>query len=119
VLLRYVRDERTLSHHDWVTLTEAVDALNVSVVVIDDQEQTFRQFYEERIDSRYADLFLAHLVTMNEVEMEGRRAQATTAQEIGRLLDAHSRIQLRRESLPAAARLLPLLVGSIRARLHL
>jgi hypothetical protein len=27
VLLRYLRDERTLSHHDWAMLSEAVDAL--------------------------------------------------------------------------------------------
>ncbi len=86
-LLRYLRDERTLSHHDWATLSDAVNALSDSVVGVDGEEQTFRQFYNERIDTRFADPFLAQLVTLVDVEGEGRRAQAAAAQEIGQLLD--------------------------------
>lgn len=87
VLLRYLIDDLGLSHNDWVTLTEAVDALSVSVMMVDGQEQTFRRFYEEQIDQQFADPFLSHLLTLTDVETEGRRVQAATAQEIGRLLD--------------------------------
>jgi len=87
VLLRYLRDERTLLRHDWVKLVEAVDALNASVVAVDGREMAFRQFYERLIDAQYADPFLQNLVTLNDVEQEGRRAQAGVAQEICHLLD--------------------------------
>jgi hypothetical protein len=68
-------------------LSDAVNALGDSVVIVDGKEQRFRQFYSERIDARYADPFLARLVTLTDAEEEGRRAQAAVAQEIGRLLD--------------------------------
>lgn len=87
ILLRYLIDELTLSHHDWVTLVEAVDVLSESIVMTDGQAYTFRQFYEEYIDLPFADTFLSHLLTLTDVEVEGRRAQAATAQQIGRLLD--------------------------------
>jgi len=86
-LLGYLRDERTLRRQDWVMLSDAVDALGDSVVIVDGKEQRFRQFYSERIDAQYADPFLARLVTLTDAEEEGRRAQAAVAQEIGRLLD--------------------------------
>ncbi len=56
-------------------------------MMVDGQEQTFRRFYEEQIDQQFADPFLSHLLTLTDVETEGRRVQAATAQEIGRLLD--------------------------------
>jgi hypothetical protein len=87
VLLRYLRDERTLSHHDWAMLSEAVDALSESRIMVDAEEQTFRQFYNEQIDAPFADSFLAQLLALADVEEEGRRAQAAIAQTIGRLLD--------------------------------
>ncbi len=86
-LLRYLRDERTLSHHDWATLSDAVNALSDSVVTADGDEQTFRQFYNERVDAHFADPFLAQLVTLIDVEGEGRQAQAIFAREIGWLPD--------------------------------
>ncbi|MGH9832365.1 MAG: hypothetical protein ACREBD_33775, partial [Blastocatellia bacterium] len=87
VLLRYLRDERTLSHQDWVTLSEAVDVLSESRVVVDGEGQTFRRFYDERIDAHFADSFLVQLGSLTDVEEEGRRAQAIVAQEIVQLLD--------------------------------
>jgi hypothetical protein len=86
-LLGYLRDERTLRRQDWVMLSDAVDVLGDSMVIVDGKEQKFRQFYSERIDVRYADPFLARLVTLTDAEEEGRRARAAVAQEIGRLLD--------------------------------
>ena len=44
-LLRYLRDERTLRRQDWVMLSDAVDALGDSVMIVDGKEQRFRQFY--------------------------------------------------------------------------
>jgi hypothetical protein len=87
VLLRYLKDERDLSYTNWVVLAEIVDVLGVSVVVVDGQEQTFRRFYEERIDQRFADPFLTSLLASDDVERKGRRAQAAIAQEICHLLD--------------------------------
>src|SRR5262249_26355094 len=87
VLLRYLRDERTLSHYDWTMLSEAVNVLSDSMVAVDGKEQTFRQFYDEHVDAHFADSLLAQLVAFDDVETEGRRAQAIVAQEIGRLLD--------------------------------
>ena len=86
-LLRYLTDESTLSHKEWVTLIEAVDVLDASVVVVDGQEQTFRQFYSQRIDEQFADPFLASLLTLADVERDGRRVQAEAARKICELLD--------------------------------
>jgi hypothetical protein len=86
VVLRYLTDERALSLGDWVLLREAVETLGTSVVVLDHQETTFRRFYEEQIDPQFADPFLAHLLGVGEVEMEGRREQAATARAIGQML---------------------------------
>ena len=87
VLLRDLTDEFVLSPSDWATLVEAVDWLGNSVVVVDGQEHTFRQFYSESIDQPFADPFLARLLTLADLEMAGRRAQADIAREICRLLD--------------------------------
>lgn len=90
VLLRYLVDELALSHHEWVTLADAVDALGESLVGVNGQIQTFRQFYQERIDQPLADSFLVQLCALTDVEAAGRRVQAAVAQEIGRKLDAAS-----------------------------
>ena len=87
ILLGYLTDELALSSSDWATLAETVDRLGASVLVVDGQERTFRQFYEEYIDKPFADPFLSVLLTLADVEREGRRVQAATAQEICLLLD--------------------------------
>lgn len=87
VLLRYLRDDLSLTHHDWVELTEAVDALSASVVMVNGQTRSFQQFYAVQIDQRFADAFLAQLLTFADAELEGRSVQAAVAREIRDLLN--------------------------------
>lgn len=87
VLLHYLVDELTLSSSDWSTLLEAVGLLDDSVTVIGRQEQTFRRFYSTHIDQQFADSFLARLLTLEDLQVEGSRLQAKVARKICRLLD--------------------------------
>lgn len=87
VLLRYLADERTLSHGDWVTLAEGIKALGGSTVVADGAEQSFGRFYEERIDRAFADRFLSGLLALRDPEHDGPKMQASVARDICLLLD--------------------------------
>ncbi len=50
--------------------------------MINEQEYTFKHFYNEFIDRRFAEPFLKALVRLTDVEQEAARLQAATAREI-------------------------------------
>lgn len=50
--------------------------------MINEQEYTFKHFYNEFIDRRFAEPFLKALVRLTDVEKEAARLQAATAREI-------------------------------------
>ena len=87
VLLHYLVDELTLSSSDWSMLVEAVGLLDNSVAVIGRQEQTFRRFYSTHVDQQFANSFLTHLLTLEDLQVEGSRLQAKIARKICRILD--------------------------------
>jgi len=88
VLLRYLSDDLYLSYSDWVTLVKAVNILGDSTVRVNGIGKTFRQFYEQQIDSLFADEFLNKLALSTALERDGPRLQAETAKNIGELFDS-------------------------------
>ena len=82
VLHEYLRGEGRLTREQWHVLREAIDLLEQSSLVINEQEYTFKRFYNDFIDQRFADPFLNALVGLKDVEQEAARLQAATAREI-------------------------------------
>lgn len=82
VLHEYLRGEGRLTREQWQMLREAIDLLEQSSLVIDEWEYTFKRFYNEFIDKRFAEPFLKALVRLKDVEKEAARLQAATAREI-------------------------------------
>jgi len=82
VLHEYLRGEGRLTREQWHILREAIDLLEQSSLVINEQEYTFKHFYNEFIDRRFAEPFLQALVRLTDVEKEAARLQAATAREI-------------------------------------
>jgi hypothetical protein len=82
VLHEYLRGEGRLTREQWHVLREAIDLLEQSSLVINEQEYTFKRFYNEFIDKRFSEPFLKALVHVTDVDKEAARLQAATAREI-------------------------------------
>lgn len=81
VVLKYLRNPRTLSRDEWTIALTAFDTLNSCRVVQEGKSQTFAQFYEDVVDHPYASALIAELLTMDDVEGKGaRKAEATGMQ---------------------------------------
>jgi len=82
VLHEYLRGEGRLMREQWHVLREAIDLLEQSSLVINEREYTFKRFYNEFIDRRFAEPFLKALVRLTDVKREAACLQAATAREI-------------------------------------
>ena len=80
-LLNYLDSTRSLSSADWSALFDAVELLDQSTLFIDRITYTFRQFYNQFIDKRFADSFITQLVQLTDLE-KATVLQASVAQQI-------------------------------------
>lgn len=87
VLLQYFQDEERLTYSSWTTLFRAVDLLSNSVIFLDRKRQTFRQFYNQYIDRRFAGTFINQLIVLDNLEREAHRLRASISQDIIRFLE--------------------------------
>jgi len=87
VLWQYFQDEERLTYSSWATLSEAIDLLSNSVIFLDNKRQTFRQFYNQHIDRRFADAFLNQLIILDRLEHEAHHLRASISQKIIRFLE--------------------------------
>lgn len=88
-LLSYLNSVRNLSPAQWLILFEAVELLHQSTFVIDGITYTFRQFYNQFIDTPFADTFINQFIRLTELE-EADVLQAAFAKKIVVLLQGIS-----------------------------
>ena len=84
LLARYIREEYRFSSQEWLRIRRIIGLLSRSKVIFQDQQLTFKQFYERMIDRRYAYPFLDQLYNLTDVMQEGQPLWAATAREIVR-----------------------------------
>lgn len=86
VVLKYLRNPRTLSKAEWTVALAAFDALSSCRLVREGKGQTFAQFYQEIFDRPYASALIAESLTLDDVEGEGaRRAEVMGTQALADL----------------------------------
>ncbi|MBM3237712.1 hypothetical protein FJZ31_15595 [Candidatus Poribacteria bacterium] len=73
VVQKYLQSPRSLSKTAWTKALEAFDLLSLCVVTHKGRRRTFRGFYEEEIDKKYASLLITNLLKMKDVESEGAK----------------------------------------------
>ena len=71
VILKYLKDRRSLSKAEWKTALAAFDLLGRSRVVQEGKSSTFSQFYQAVFDRPFATRLLMELPALNDVEREG------------------------------------------------
>ncbi len=86
ILARYLQESYRFSKEEWQSLLPAIDRLGRSRVWFQGQRCTFRQFYRQMIDARYAGPFLEQLYNLADLDQEGQRLWAVKAREITRWL---------------------------------
>ncbi|MBC8263024.1 MAG: hypothetical protein H8E47_02745 [Anaerolineales bacterium] len=86
ILARYLQESHRFYSKEWQALMRAIDRLERSQVWFQGQRYTFRQFYRQMIDDRYAGPFLEQLYNLADVGQKGRRLWAARAREIARWL---------------------------------
>ncbi|MBC8236137.1 hypothetical protein H8E77_41855 [bacterium] len=81
VVLKYLQSPRALSKAEWTEALTAFDLLSFSLIHYEGRSQTFKRFYEEEIEQKYASLLITNLLKMKDVENEGtKRALALLEQ---------------------------------------
>ena len=81
VVLKYLQSPRALSKAEWKEVLTAFDLLALCIVTRKGKRQTFKRFYEEEIDKKYASPFISNLLDMEYVESESaKRAFAVMEQ---------------------------------------
>jgi len=73
VVLKYLQSPRALSKAEWTEALTAFDLLSLSLIHYEGRSQTFKRFYEEEIEQKYASLLITDLLEMKDVENEGAR----------------------------------------------
>lgn len=73
VVLKFLQSPRSLSKAEWTEALFAFDLLSFCVVTHEGRRRTFRSFYEEEIDQKYASLLIRDLLEMKDVESEGAK----------------------------------------------
>jgi len=73
VVLKYLQSPRPLSKAEWTEALTAFDLLSLSLIHYEGRSQTFKRFYEEEIEQKYASLLITDLLEMKDVENEGAR----------------------------------------------
>ena len=82
ILARYLAESHHFSRYDWKALQQAMKRLGLSQVTYEGQGYTFRQFYAQLIDARYAATFLNRPYDLGDVAQDWQQLWATTAREI-------------------------------------
>jgi hypothetical protein len=82
VVLKYFEASNRLSAAEWKLVLEAFDLLARAMIVTGRRRLSFRQFYEQQIELRYADAFLEDLVATDASETSGETLQRQTAGQI-------------------------------------
>lgn len=82
LVLKYLRNPRTLSRDEWTIALTAFDTLSSCRVVQEGKSQTFAQFYEDAVDHPYASALISELLAMDDVEDEGARKGETMSMQI-------------------------------------
>ncbi len=97
VVLKYLRSSRTLSKAEWSEALTGFDRLSSCIVMHQERRLTFRRFYEEEIEQKYATRLITNLLNMEEnIESEGAKlASAMMSQAIADLEEKGLREPLR------------------------
>lgn len=82
VVLAYFEHSGRLSATEWKLALKAFDLLGQATVDVRGNRQSFRQFYENAIDRRYADEFLSRIMTAETTEAAANALQQKVAFEI-------------------------------------
>ncbi len=66
-LYTYMTNDRQLTQSKWRTLYKAIDILDKAQIMVAGRFRTFRQVYQERMDSVFADPYIARLLELEDV----------------------------------------------------
>lgn len=83
-LLRYFRDERSLSAGEWSLVLEATDLLRRAMVIHSGGADTFGSLYNRQVEAVYADKFIEQLLVMDDPAEQSESLRASVARTIVR-----------------------------------
>ena len=78
----YLTDDRLLRSTDWAKIYEAINWLNDARIVRQNRTWRFRQIYDQQIDDIFADSYLKHLLSLDDVSKQSQALAAMFARQI-------------------------------------